>query len=245
MRRLLSVTLLVVMTALMILPGCSRGPKSDKNGTAPATAPGSSQTGAGSNQTAAGSAQPDRSGWPVIVAFGDSLTFGLGVPYEKNYPSVLQTELDKLGYRYRVVNAGISGDTTAGGLARVETVLTHKPKVVILELGANDGLRGQPVDKMKANLAAMIERFQKAGVTVVLAGIQIPPNYGPDYTREFKQAFFDLAESYKVPFIPFILEGVAADPKLNQPDGIHPTAEGYPIILRKNILPVLLPLLQK
>lgn len=238
MRKVSPVTLLVVMTALLILPACSSRQKSDNSPAAPVagTAQASSQ---------AKASQPDRTAWPVIVAFGDSLTFGQGVPYEKNYPSVLQAELEKLGYQYRVVNAGISGDTTTGGLARVETVLSHKPRIVILELGANDGLRGQPVARMKSNLAVMIERFQNEKVTVVLAGIQIPPNYGPDYTRDFKQAYFELAESYKVPFIPFILEGVAADPKLNQPDGIHPTAEGYPIILRKNILPVLLPLLNK
>ncbi|HWI63469.1 MAG TPA: arylesterase [Symbiobacteriaceae bacterium] len=186
----------------------------------------------------------DRTGWPVIVAFGDSLTAGQGVSFDKSYPSQLQAELDRLGYKYRVVNAGISGDTTAGGVTRVQSVLGHKPEIVILELGPNDALQGMRMDQMKTNLQKMIETFQKEKVKVVLAGMQIPPNYGPDYTETFRQAYVDLAKQYNLPLIPFFLDGVAAKPELNQMDGIHPTAEGYAYVVR-NVIPVLEPMLKK
>ncbi len=228
--------ILVVLATVIVMAGC--GGRALSNKAAPA--------GTAATPKTATKAAPevDRTGWPVIVAFGDSLTFGQGVPFEQNYPSRLQGQLDKLGYKYRVVNAGISGDTSSGGLARVETVLKQKPAIVILELGANDGLQGRSVPKLKENLAAIIERIQKEQVRVVLAGIQIPPNYGPEYTDAFRQTFTDLAAHYKIPFIPFILEGVAARPELNQTDGIHPTAEGYVYVV-DNVLKVLKPLLKQ
>lgn len=186
----------------------------------------------------------DRTGWPVIVAFGDSLTAGHGVPAEQNYPSQLQAELDERGYKYRVVNAGVSGDLSAGGLYRVESVLQHKPQIVILELGANDGLQGKPVEEMKANLEGIIKRLQAAHVTVLLTGMQAPPNYGPEYTQKFHQAFVDLAAAYKLPFVDFLLDGVGGVPDLNLADGIHPTPEGYRLVVR-NVWTALEPLLQK
>lgn len=186
----------------------------------------------------------DRTGWPVIVAVGDSLTAGQGVPFDKNYPSQLQAELDKLGYKYKVVNAGISGDTTAGGVTRLQSVLNHKPQIVILELGPNDALQGMQIDTMKANLQKIIEQLQKEKVQVVLAGMQIPPNYGPEYTQAYRQTYVDLARQYNLPLIPFFLEGVAAKPELNQMDGIHPTAEGYVYVV-KNVVSVLEPLLKR
>lgn len=186
----------------------------------------------------------DRSGWPAVVAFGDSLTAGLGVPAEQNYPSQLQAELDEQGYKYRVVNAGISGDLSAGGLSRVAQVLEHKPRVVILELGANDGLQGKSPEQLKANLSGIIQRLQAAKVTVVLTGMMAPPNYGPEYTQKFQQVYMDLAEEYKIPFVPFFLQGVGGVPELNLADGIHPTAEGYSIVVQ-NLLSVLEPVLQK
>lgn len=186
----------------------------------------------------------DRTGWPVIVAFGDSLTAGLGVPPEQNYPSQLQAELDDRGYKYRVVNAGISGDLTVGGLNRVEKVLEHNPQIVILELGANDGLQGKSEKEMKANLAGIIHRLKEEGVTVVLAGMHAPPNYGPEYTQRFHQAYVDLAAEEQLPFIPFFLEGVGGLPDLNLADGIHPTPQGYTIVV-KNVMTALEPLLKK
>jgi acyl-CoA thioesterase I len=176
---------------------------------------------------------------PVILAFGDSLTAGLGVPREENYPSRLQGELDQLGYRYQVINAGVSGDTSHEGLTRLEGWLRRtRPEIVILELGANDGLRGLPVPAMQANLAAMIEKIREAGATVVLAGMQIPPNYGPEYTDAFRKVFHDLAEQYGVLFIPFLLEGVGGSQELNQADGIHPTGAGYKVVVG-NVMAVL------
>jgi len=186
----------------------------------------------------------DRTGWPVIVTFGDSLTAGQGVSFDKNYPSQLQAELDQLGYKYQVVNAGISGDTTAGGVTRLQSVLNHKPQIVILELGPNDALQGMKIADMKSNLQKIIERLQQEKVQVILAGMQIPPNYGPDYTEAYRKTYVDLAAQYQLPLIPFFLDGVAAKPELNQMDGIHPTAEGYVYVVQ-NVMPVLEPLLKK
>jgi acyl-CoA thioesterase-1 len=181
---------------------------------------------------------------PVIVALGDSLTAGAGVPPEQSYPAKLQVELDQRGLAYRVVNAGISGDTTAGGLDRLGSVLRLKPQWVIVELGANDGLRGLPIEATRANLAAIIERLQQAGTGVILAGMQIPPNYGPDYTRQFAALYPELARRYRAPLIDFFLDQVAARPELNLGDGIHPSPAGYRLVT-ENVLKVLLPLIQR
>jgi acyl-CoA thioesterase-1 len=167
---------------------------------------------------------------PVIVAFGDSLTAGFGVPPEESYPAQLQRRLDEAGYPYRVLNAGVSGETSAGGLRRVEWVVKSHPRIVILEFGGNDGLRGLDLKHTKANIEAMVVRFQQAGVTVVLAGMQLPPNYGRDYTDQFAQLYAELAKTHGVTLIPFFLDGVAARPELNQADGFHPTGTGYRII---------------
>lgn len=164
---------------------------------------------------------------PRIVAFGDSLTAGLGVAADESYPAELQRRLDVLGLRYRVINAGVSGETTAGGLRRVPWILRSKPEIVILELGANDGLRGLRVEETKANLERIIQLLQQSGVQVILAGMKLPPNYGQAYLEGFEGLYPDLAARYHLPLIPFFLEGVAASQALNQPDGIHPTAQGY------------------
>ena len=162
----------------------------------------------------------------MIVAFGDSLTAGHGLAQGESYPDALQRLLDRRGLRYRVVNQGISGDTTSGGAARVKQALQAKPAIVILELGANDGLRGLPLTATRANLAAMIDEFRKSGAKVLLAGITLPRNYGPDYIQGFDKIYRDLAREKRVALIPFLLEGVATNPQLMQPDGLHPTAEG-------------------
>ncbi len=188
----------------------------------------------------ASSSTPDTR--PRIVAFGDSLTAGLGVPAEESYPAQLQRSLDALGHSYRVVNAGVSGDTTAGGLRRVPWILTNKPDLVILELGANDGLRGLSVDQTRHNLREIIQRLQEAGVGVVLAGMKLPPNYGQDYLARFEGIYPSLAKEYRLPLIPFFLEGVGGSPSLNQADGIHPTAKGYALVVEQ-VLRILSPLL--
>ena len=149
-----------------------------------------------------------------------------------------------MDYRYQVINAGVSGDTTAGGLRRVPWVLKSKPELVILELGGNDGLRGLSLDQTKGNLEQIIRRFQQAGVTVILAGMKLPPNYGQQYTMGFEAIYQALAKQYRLPLIPFFLEGVAASDRLNQADGIHPTKEGYGIIIEQ-VLKTLLPLLDQ
>ena len=181
---------------------------------------------------------------PRIVAFGNSLTAGLGVPPAQSYPAHLQRTLDAAGYAYLVVNAGVSGDTTAGGVRRVSWALNSKPAIVILELGANDGLRGLSLQETKANLERIIQQFQQASVTVVLAGMKLPPNYGQDYTAEFESLYQALAKQYHLTLIPFFLDGVAASSSLNQPDGIHPTGEGYRLIVER-VFPVLEPLLKQ
>ena len=180
----------------------------------------------------------------VLVAFGDSLTAGLGVTPSEAYPAQLQEKLLLAGYRYRVVNAGVSGETTAGALRRVDWVLKSKPEIVILELGGNDGLRGLDHKETRANLGQIIERLLAGGTKVVLAGMKLPPNYGAQYTDAFQALYVDLAKHYNIPLIPFFLEGVATKTGLNQADGIHPTGSGYTMVV-DTLWPTLLPLLKK
>ncbi len=180
----------------------------------------------------------------VLVAFGDSLTAGFGVAPEAAWPALLQERLSREGYPYRVVNAGVSGDTTAGAVRRVGWVLRARPEIVVVALGANDGLRGQPVTAMRANLAEIVARLQAAGARVLLVGMRLPPNYGAEYTQTFRQVFAEVARRASVPLMPFLLDGVAADPRLNQADGIHPNAEGHRLIAER-VWPFLLPLLRK
>ncbi len=168
---------------------------------------------------------------PKIVAFGDSLTAGLGMGADEAYPAQLQRRLDALGFRYRVINAGVSGETTAGGLRRVLWILKSQPEIVILELGANDGLRGLQLEETKANLEQMIQLIQRSGAKIVLAGMKLPPNYGKDYIDGFEQIYRELAKQYHLPLIPFFLEGVAGSAQMNQADGIHPTAAGYELVV--------------
>ncbi|MBK9166932.1 MAG: arylesterase [Bryobacterales bacterium] len=171
-------------------------------------------------------AEPAPDPRPAIVAFGDSLSAGYGLDPGQSYPDFLQRALDARGIAFRVVNAGVSGDTTSGGLARIDTVLSHKPVLVILELGGNDGLRGIPIAETRGNFQKMIERLQAGGARVLLAGITLPPNYGSEYIGAFEEMYRDLAKQYGVPLIPFLLEGVALESGMMQRDGIHPTADG-------------------
>ena len=188
----------------------------------------------------AASAQGER----VLTAFGDSLTAGYGVAPDESYPALLGARLRAEGYRYRVINAGVSGDTTAGGLRRVDWALRAKPEIVVLELGANDALRGLDLGQVRANLDAMVTRFQEAGARVLLLGMRLPPNYGAAYAGEFERLYADVAARRRVAFMPFFLDGVAAVGGLNQPDGIHPTAEGYRLIVDR-LWPYLQPLLKR
>ena len=179
----------------------------------------------------------------TLVVFGDSLSAGYGLAQGQSYPDDLQRKLDAQGYAWRVVNLGISGDTTAGGLARVKTGVALKPALVLLELGGNDGLRGLPLTMTRENLEQMIVAFQRVGARVVLAGTTLPPNYGPDYIQGFETIYSSLAAKYKLPLIPFLLKDVATrDMRYFQRDGIHPTAEGAQIVAN-TVLRTLKPLL--
>lgn len=181
---------------------------------------------------------------PVIVCFGDSLSAGYGVETGLSYPDFLQKELDSKGYVYRVVNLGISGDTTSGGLSRIQSAVALHPVITILELGGNDGLRGLPLADTRSNMSQMTQALLDGGSKVVIAGMTLPPNYGPDYIRDFEQIFVELAAKQKLPRIRFLLEGVALNPKLMQADGIHATAEGNRLVAA-NVMRTLTPLLKR
>jgi len=165
-----------------------------------------------------------------IVFLGDSLTAGLGLPVEQSYPALIQQRLKRERLPFEIVNAGVSGDTSAGGLSRLDWALEGNVRVLVVALGGNDGLRGLPVEQLKANLAQIIERARARGIRVILAGMEAPPNYGPDYTAAFHKVYPALARQYHVPFLPFLLQDVAGRQTLNQPDGIHPTAAGARIV---------------
>jgi acyl-CoA thioesterase I len=190
-----------------------------------------------------GIAAGEARGEGVVVVLGDSLTAGLGVAADEAFPARLQARIRAEGYAYRVTNAGVSGDTTAGGLRRVDWVLRANPEIVIVALGANDGLRGQSPPAIRANLEEIVARLQAAGARVLLVGMRLPPNYGADYTKEFEAIFPAVARRAKAALMPFLLDGVAADPRLNQADGIHPTAAGQQIMADR-VWPYLRPLLR-
>lgn len=183
----------------------------------------------------------------VILFFGNSLTAGMGLDPNEAFPAIIQRRLDSLNLPYTTVNAGLSGETTAAGKNRINWVLNQKVSVFVLELGANDGLRGIPLEETRSNLQNIIDKVRSKNpeTQIVLAGMQIPPNMGPDYTTEFKAIFPELAAKNNAALIPFLLEDVAGIPSLNQADGIHPTMEGQKIVAYKNVWPVLEPLLTK
>ncbi|CAG0962395.1 acyl-CoA thioesterase I [Methylophilaceae bacterium] len=178
---------------------------------------------------------------PTILVYGDSLSAAYGIPREQGWVTLLQHQLKRQSLQHQVINASISGETTSGGLTRLKQLLDqYQPDLVLLQLGANDGLRGLPVADMRRNLAAMIEISQKSGAKVALLGVMIPPNYGPRYTQEFRESYSMLARQYKLPLVPFMLEGVAGKGELMQDDGLHPTAAAQVIVL-DNIWKVLAP----
>jgi len=183
---------------------------------------------------------------PVILVFGDSISAGYGLPrVEQGWVALLQARLKNLGYGYQVVNASVSGETTAGGLARLPRALgLHHPAIVILELGGNDGLRALPVAQMRANLSRMAELSAGAGAKVLLLGMRMPPNYGPDYTTQFVRVYAEVAHDQKLTIVPFLLEGIALSPDLMQADGFHPNQSGQPKLL-ENVWPALKPMLER
>jgi acyl-CoA thioesterase-1 len=216
--RIAAVTL---CAAALLLAGCNRNretPPAAAAQPAPAPAPKPADN-------------PDDTGHPKIVFLGDSLSAGYGLLELQAYPALIQDKLKEDGYEWDVVNAGISGDTSASGLQRVDWALSQGDvRILVLELGANDGLRGLPIAEMKKNLAAIIERAREKRITVLLAGMEAPPNFGPEYTVAFRQVYRDLAREYNVKLLPFLLDKVAGQPGLNQADGIHPNVEGSRIV---------------
>ena len=182
---------------------------------------------------------------PVILVYGDSLSAGYGVAVDAGWVSLLASRMQHEGYGFRVVNASISGETTTGGLERLPHALaTHRPSIVVIELGANDGLRGLPLPTTRSNLERMLALAAGENRSVVLVGMQMPPNYGERYTQGFAAIFPDLARLHRAALVPFLLRGVADSPALMQADGLHPNERGQPILL-DNVWPVLRPLLQK
>lgn len=182
----------------------------------------------------------------TILFFGNSLTAGYGLDLSNSFPSLIQRKLDSLGYNYKVINAGLSGETTSGGNGRVEWVMKQQVDVFVLELGGNDGLRGIPLSETKANLQRIIDKVKKISpdIQIVLAGMQIPPNMGKEYITTFQEIYPAMAEKNSLPLIPFLLAGVAGDPELNLDDGIHPNEEGQ-VIVAETVWKYLEPLLEK
>jgi acyl-CoA thioesterase-1 len=179
------------------------------------------------------------------MVFGDSLSAAYGIAQNEGWVALLQRRLEQRRLDYTVVNASISGETTSGGASRIEATLSeHKPAIVIVELGANDGLRGLPVDQMRENLATIIRAAQKAGSRLLLVGMKLPPNYGPKYTAEFEQAFTALSRQYQCALVPFLLAGMATNRSLFLDDNFHPTAKAQPLIL-ENVWTALAPMLKR
>ena len=206
---------------LLLTGGCQSAPETATTATAPPAATAPAATKATGQQT--------------VLFFGNSLTAGLGVEPEEAFAGLIGAKIDSLGLPYNVVNAGLSGETTAGGRSRLGWVLRRQPVAVfVLELGGNDGLRGLPLSSTRENLQAIIDtvRQRSPATKIVLAGMQIPPNMGPDYTAQFKKLYGELAQKNQVALIPFLLQGVGGVPSLNQPDGIHPTPAGHQIVAR-------------
>lgn len=234
--RLYNFILAACLLACLGLTGCGEGkpkPSSASTATTEAQQPPASE---------AKPAEAPQDNRPVIVAFGDSLT--AGVATGKSYPEDLQELLDQHGYAYHVENQGISGDTSTDGLARIGNVTDSHPVLVILEFGGNDGLRGIPVDATRSNLQQMIEQFKAAKIPVVLAGITLPPNYGPEYVKPFTAMFPALAKQFHLRLIPFLLVHVYQHPELMQPDGIHPSRAGNEV-LANDVFDLIKPLLKK
>jgi acyl-CoA thioesterase-1 len=190
------------------------------------------------------SAQDPQDKRPLIVCFGDSLTAGYGTEAGQTYPDYLQADLNALGYKYRVVNAGISGNTTKDGAERVDRIVAMKPAVVIVEFGGNDGLRGLRIEDSRANLDKIIKTLQSVGIKVVLAGITLPPDYGPDYINQFNATYALLAKKYRVPMLPFLLKDVFGVEGMMQRDRTHATAKGNKVVA-SNVLPLVEPLLKR
>jgi acyl-CoA thioesterase-1 len=186
----------------------------------------------------ANGAEPAPSRTPLVVFLGDSLSAGYGLPAEQAFPALVERRMKERGMPVRIVNAGVSGDTTSGGLDRLDWLLGQKPDVLVVELGANDAFRGQPVERIESNLRAIVVRAQHAGVRVLIVGIKVPTNYGPEYAEAFDAVYPRVAKETHAALMPFLLDGVGGHPDLNLDDGIHPNVQGQKIVA-ENLLPYL------
>jgi len=228
-RRLVCIAVFVAACAM--LPACGRPP---------AELAASETSNASGGTVSATEAAPEL---PLVIFLGDSLTAGFGLPAEESFPAVLQQRLEDEGLPIGIVNAGVSGDTSRGGLNRVDWLLRQEPDVLVIGLGGNDGLRAQPVEGLRENLSEIVRRAQDADVEVLLLGLELPPNYGPDYRAAFHESFALVAEELSVALVPSMLDGVGGDRDLNRLDGIHPNAEGQRLVAQ-NVLPYLRELLR-
>jgi acyl-CoA thioesterase-1 len=211
-------TTLSILVLFLLAAACSPGDRASLPAKAAAPAPPPAPP--------APAAAAPKDAEPLVVFLGDSLTAGYGLGGEQAYPALVERRLEEEGIPVKVLNAGVSGDTTAGGLARLDWLLSQKPNVVVVGLGGNDGLRGLPLEQAERNLREIVRRSKEAGARVLLLGMQIPPNYGPEYAKGFSDMYPRIAREMDIPLVPFLLEGVGGDAALNQADGIHPTAEG-------------------
>lgn len=221
----------VLLLATSLLAACG-----SETAEHPAPVPGEPPV-SGARESGAAPAAGDEAPWRIVF-LGDSLTAGYGLPEEEAFPAVVAERLAEQGRSVEVVNAGVSGDTSAGGLARLDWVLGREPDIVVVELGPNDGLRGLSLEMTERNLRQIITRAREAGARVLLVGMKLPPNYGPDYTARFEALYPRLAQELDVPLVPFLLEGVGGEPELNLPDGMHPNPAGHRRVA-ENVLPYL------
>ncbi len=231
---------LLIFWLLLVITACGEGDAGTAKPEPAAAEPPRAEATAESEPPATETAPADV---PTVVFLGDSLTAGYGLPEAQAFPARLAERFAEEGLPFRAVNAGVSGDTSAGGLARLDWVLSTDPDVVVVELGPNDGLRGLDLEMTESNLRAIVTRARDAGARVLLVGMRIPPNYGPDYAGRFEALYPRLAEELDVPLVPFLLEGVGGVPDLNLGDGIHPTAEGQRRVA-DNVAPHLRPLVE-
>ena len=212
--------------ALVALPACSEAGASAEQAGGAATVANDPVTNGGGG---AGILAPVGDG-PVVAFLGDSITAGLHLSAEESFPALLAAQFAEEGRPFRRVDGGVSGDTSAGGLRRVDWLLKQSPDILVVELGGNDALRGQSLEAIESNLRAIVQKGEAAGARVLLLGMVIPPNYGPDYTRGFRELYANIAEDEDIAFIPFFMEGVGGDPELMLPDGLHPSRRGHEVL---------------
>jgi acyl-CoA thioesterase I len=238
MRRTESIAILAVVVLSLLGCRADTTPKQAESSNSSVPVPEIRPSSPASNATA----ESDKR--PLVVCFGDSLTAGYGTDLGQSYPDYLQKDLDAEGYNYRIVNEGISGNTTKDGVNRVDSILVLKPAVVVVEFGGNDGLRGLRIEDSRTNLDKIVGTLKASGTKVVLAGITLPPDYGPDYIKQFNATYAMLAAKYRIPLLPFLLKGVFGVNGMMQADRTHATSEGNKVVAR-NVLPFVAPLLKK